>query len=200
MSNAIFPTLPGLVWDFKRAPLHKTTMTETVSGREYRARRMAAPRYLYKATYEFLRDGIGGADELRTLMGFFNQRSGQYDSWLFSDPSDKTASSQNFGIGDGTSTVFQLVRTLGGNTEPVYAVNGAPLIYRDGALLTPGTHYSINANAGVTFVTAPTAGDVLTWIGNFYWRCRFVNDQMEFAQFSNRLWTLKACDFITVKP
>lgn len=200
MSNAIFPTLPGLEWDFKRRPMHKTTVKATVSGREYRGRRMTTPRYVYHASYEFLRDGRGGADELRTLLGFFNARGGSFDDWLFDDRDDNTATGQNFGLGDSVTTQFQLVRTLGGFTEPVYAVHSVPLIYVDGVLQVLGTDYTINAYAGVTFVVPPATGAVLTWNGTFYWRCRFMEDQLEFNRFRWKLWSLKQCDFITVKP
>lgn len=200
MSNAIFPVLPGLQWEFTRTPVHNTSVTTTVSGREYRSRRMASPRYKYKGAYEFLRDGAQAIEELKPLLGFFNARAGRFDDWLFDDPDDNAVTAQAFGTGDGTTTTFQLVRTLGGNVEPVYAVNNAPLIYKAAVLQTEGTHYSVNATGGVTFVTAPAAAAALTWTGAFYWRCRFVDDQLEFNKFMQQLWALKKCEFITVKP
>jgi uncharacterized protein (TIGR02217 family) len=199
MSNSVFPVLPGLEWNFKRVPMHKTTIKETVSGREYRSKRMTSPRYKYKGSYEFLRDSAG-FDELRPLLGFFNARGGSFDDWLFDDLDDNTVTAQTFGVGDGVTPTFQLVRTLGGNVEPVYAVNSVPLIYKSAVLQTVGTHYTINSTGGVTFVAAPAAAAPLTWTGTFYWRCRFVEDQLEFNKFMNKLWSLKTCDFITVKP
>ena len=200
MSNAIFPVLPGLVWDFKRIPMHKTTIKETVSGREFRSRRMSSPRYTYKASYEFLRNQRQGYDELRSLLGFFNARGGDFDDWLFDDADDNTVTAQAFGVGDAASTTFQLVRTLGGNVEPVYVVNAAPQLFIDGVLKTVITHYNINATGGVTWVTAPAGAAVLTWTGTYYWRCRFLQGHLEFNRFMWRLWALKSCDFITVKP
>ena len=200
MSNSLFPVLPGLMWGFRRVPTHHTTIKTAVSGREYRSRDQASPRYTYKASYEFLRDKRRGYDELSVLLGFFNARGGAFDSWLFDDGDDNSVTAQAFGVGDAVSTTFQLVRTLGGSVEPVYAVNAAPQIYVNGTLKTVGTDYTVGANAGITFTAAPAAAAVLTWSGTFYWRCRFVLDQLEFNKFMWRLWELKTCDFITVKP
>lgn len=199
MSQAVFPTLPGLQWDFKRMPMHKTTVRETVSGLEFRSRRMSSPRYTYKGSYEFLRDQRQGYDELRQLLGFFNARSGDFDSWLFFDTDDNTVTAQAFGVGGAVATKFQLVRTLGGAVEPVYALFGAPLVYLNGVLKTVGTDYTVNATGGLTWVTAPGAGVVMTWTGSFYWRCRFLHPQLEFARFAYQLWNLKTCEFITLK-
>jgi uncharacterized protein (TIGR02217 family) len=198
MSAAVFPTMPGLKIDVSRTPQHKTKIKESVSGTEYRARLMSAPRYAYKLSFEFLRDGAG-FNEFRPLLGFFNARGGSFESWLFRDPDDRTVTGQAFGIGDGTATQFQLVRTLGGNVEPVYALDGAPSIYVSGVLKSASTDYTINATGGVTFVAPLAAGAVAAWSGAYYWRCRFMRDQVEFGRFSTQLWELKTCDFITVK-
>lgn len=203
MSNAVFPTLPGLKFDVKRVPMHKTTIRETVNGREYRARQMTSPRYTYKLSFEFLRDGnVNGTvyDEFKPLLGFFNARSGAFDDFLFTDPDDNAVTAQAFGVGDAATTTFQLVRTLGGTVEPVYAVNGAPQIYINGVLKTVTTDYTINSTGGVTFTSAPAAAAALTWTGSYYWRCRFVKDESEFNKFMAQLWDLRTCDLITVKP
>ena len=47
---------------------------------------------------------------------------------------------------------------------------------------------------------APTAGQVLTWSGSFYWRCRFKQSQIEFEQFMKQLWSARAVEFTTCKP
>ena len=131
MSNAVFPALPGLSADFKRAPMFKTQVKETVSGREFRGQLMLSPRYTYEASFEFLRDLRQGYDELRTLLGFFNARGGAFDDWLFLDPDDSVAAAMPFGTGDGATTQFQLVRTLGGFTEPVFDFAGTPVPFRN---------------------------------------------------------------------
>lgn len=200
MSNAVFPSLTGLKWGVRRSPQWKTIKRESVSGREYRAANMTYPRYTYRIGYEFLRDKRAGVDELRTLVGFFNARKGSFDSFLFADPDDGAVTAENFGTGNGSTTQFQLARSFGGFQEPVYDLNGTPLIYKAGVLQTVTTHYSISSAGLVTFVTAPTAGQALTWTGSYYWRCRFERDLVDFDKFMRELWELKEISFRTDPP
>ncbi|MEY2891171.1 MAG: hypothetical protein RJA98_1079 [Pseudomonadota bacterium] len=195
MSNALFPTLPGLAWDVRRIPVHSTTVKTAVSGREYRARNMAAPTYLYKLSYEFLR--ADASDELNTLLGFYNRHGGQFDDWLFDDPDDRLVQDQVFAVADGASQRYQLVRTQGGNTEPVYAPAGIPTVIVNGVATTA---FTLAANGVIVFNAPPTAGAVLKWAGYFYWRCRFTTDQLEFSKFLHQLWTAKSVEFKTIKP
>lgn len=200
MSQAVFPTLAGLKWGVRRSPEWSTTKKTSVNGREYRVANMVYPRYLYRLSYEFLRDKRTGVDELRTLVGFFNARQGSFDSFLFSDPDDNTVTGEVFGIGNGSTTAFQLARSFGGFAEPVFDVNGTPQIYKAGVLQTVTTHYTISSTGVVTFVTAPTGGQSLTWTGSFYWRCRFERDSADFEKFLQELWELKEVSFKTDLP
>ena len=200
MSNAIYPTLPGLKFGVTRTATFNTTKKTSVGGREFRAANMIYPIYRYKLAYEFLRDLRAGVDELRTLVGFFNSRQGSFDSFLFNDPDDNSVTAQSFGTGNGTTTQFQLVRTFGGFTDPVYDLNGAPQIYKAGTLQTAGTHYSIGLTGLVTFVSAPTAGQAITWTGSYYWRVRFEQDAAEVEKFMSQLWSARSVEFRTVKP
>lgn len=129
MSNAIYPSLPGLKPTVRRVPRFKTNIDESASGREFRAALMLYPTDRYVLGYEFLRDR-NSTDELRTLMGFFRSRRGSFDSFLFDDEDDNAVTGQVFGTGNGATTQFQLVRSLGGFLEPVNDVNGTPSIYR----------------------------------------------------------------------
>lgn len=189
MSNAVFPTLPGLGWSVTKQPNWSTRIQKSVSGRELRAQFYAAPLYKIGLTYEVLRAATAYA-ELQSLMGFFNNRQGSFDSFLYTDPTDNSVTGQSFGAGDGSTRAFQLVRAYGGNTEPVMNLNGNPAIYINGALKTLTTDYTIS-NGMVTFVAAPSGGGALTWTGNYYYRCRFMQDAADFENFMYQLWTLK---------
>lgn len=199
MGNAVFPSLPGLTWDITRTPVWSTTKKTAVSQREYRTANMAFPRYKYKLSFEFLRQG-GSFAELSQLVGFFNARQGSFDSFLFVDPDDYTVTGQVIGAGDGSNKLFQMVRTFGGFIEPVYDDNSVPLIYVNGVLKTAGTDYSVSTTNLVTFVTAPGAGQSVTWSGTYYRRVCFTQDSAEFNKFMNALWSLKTLEFITVLP
>lgn len=196
MSDAIYPTLPGLTWSFIRTPIWKTTIQTTQSGRELRAANMSYPVYKYTLTYDVLRSGAGFT-ELQTLIAFFNARSGSYDSFLFSDPDDGTVTGQLFGTGDGVTKAFQLVKAFGGYTEPVIAVNTITQVTVAG---TATAAYTVNNDTGIlTFTTAPASGAALGWTGSFYYRCRFVADTYDFEKFMQNLWLLQKVDFQSVK-
>lgn len=200
MSDEIFPELPGLKWGVRRAPVFSTTVKRSVGGREYRALNQLYPTYRYKFSFEFLRDQRKGVDELRTLVGFFNARRGSYDSFLFDDPDDNATENDQFGLGNGSATAFQLFRSFGSFSEPVYDLKTAPLIYKDGVKQTPTTHYSVSSSGLVTFVAAPAAGAVLKWTGGYYWRCCFDKDEADFEKFLHDLWELKTLEFHSVPP
>lgn len=120
MSNDVFPTLPGLKWGAVKQPIFSTKKLSAASGRSTRGSFWSYPLWKFTLSYEFLR-GANGFDELQTLVGFFCQRLGQGDSFLFRDQRDHTVVDQALGIGDGTTKEFRFVRELGGFVEPVQA-------------------------------------------------------------------------------
>lgn len=129
MSNEIYPTLPGLTFGVQRnlraAPV---TVKTTPSQREYRARDATLPRYRYVLGYEFLRADAVLA-ELQALVGFFGRHGGSFDDFLFLDPDDNAAALQTIGIGDGSTTAYQLLRSLGNFAEPVFDPIGTPALH-----------------------------------------------------------------------
>lgn len=199
MSNAILPSFPGLTWNVVRKPQWSTVTKTSVSGREFRAAQYSYPIWRYKLTYEVLRS-TSALPEMQQLAAFFNARGGSADTWLYSDPDDNAVTSQGFGTADGTTKSFQLVRSFGGFTEPVFDVAGTPSVYVSGTLKATPADYSINSAGLVTFVNAPARNAPLTWTGAFYWRCRFLQDTLEFNQFMRQFWDLKTLEFTTVKP
>lgn len=148
MSEAIYPdNLPGRAWPRKRAPVWKTTIKGSTSGREWRSASMLTPRYRYTLQYNFLRSN--STQQFQSLFGFFNARGGSFDDFLFLDPDDHTVTAQPFGVGDGTTTAWQLTRTLGGFAEPVFDVKGAPVVSVAGvpAHLLPLGGFELDSNA-----------------------------------------------------
>lgn len=202
MSNSLFPSLPGLAFPVTKTPMWKTTTQEAQSGKEVRIGKWSFPRWKYSLPFEFLRDRADPKDELWELLGFFNQHRGSHESWLFEDPDDKSVTAQSFGTGNGARTVFQLLRTKGGFTEPVRgnptSGDGVPAIYKNGVLQTISTHYTI-ANGIVTFTSAPANGVALTWTGGYYWRCRFSDDYVDVSKFAKDLWEAQKVEFVSVK-
>ena len=202
----ILPTLPGITWPVdKSVGQFDTTVQTTVSGKENRHINRIQPRYTYTIQIAAL-DSNGTNtgliyNSLQTLVGFFNQCYGKALVFQYIDPDDNSVSGQPFGAGDGTTTTFQLCRTLGGFTDNVFALTGSPLIYLNGAIQTPGTNYSINMQTGVvTFVTAPSLGMSLTWTGTYAWWCAWDDDALDLSNFAAGLYEMKKASFSTKIP
>lgn len=189
MSNALFPTLPGLAWSIYKTPEWDTGIQSAVSGKEVRMARRSRPVWLFSLSYEVLRGG-SQYTEVQQLMAFFNARQGAYDSFLLNDTSDNTATTQSIGTGDGVTTTFQLLHAINGWSEPIgYAPS--PNLYVNGAQTTA---FTCTDGLNVTFTTAPAANATITWSGTFYYRVRFTRDTMEFEQFMKDLWLNKRCE------
>lgn len=114
MSNAVFPMLPGLAWKVRRAPVYSTRVQRAVSGSTVTAAFFSAPLRKWTFEYEFLRKGQGYA-EIEAIQAFFESHNGKYDSFLLRDPEDYTVTDMGFGVGNGSTTAFQLQRAIVGS-------------------------------------------------------------------------------------
>jgi uncharacterized protein (TIGR02217 family) len=198
MSTAVFPALAGLGWSVKRVPMWKTRVQEAISGKETRIADWSYPRWRWELAYDFLRGDAGHA-EFQALAGFFNQRQGMFDSFLYQDADDFSAVGQQLGSGDGATQSFQLVRSLGGFIEPIIAPNVVSAVYLAGVAQSPSS-YTVDAATGiVTFTIAPGAAVAITADFTFYFRCRFADDSMDLEKFMSQLWRAKKLAFISVK-
>lgn len=195
MSNAVFPSLPGLGWSVGKYPVWNTKTQRSVSGKEVRTAFMSYPLWQFALSYEVLRAASAYA-ELQSLLGFFNARQGAYDSFLYTDPNDNSVTDYQFGTGDGTTVAFQLTRAYGGFIEPVMNVNTLTNIKKAGVAQSNPADYTIGSTGLVTFTTAPAIGAALTWTGSFYFRVRFLQDTAEFKEFMKNLWELNKLEFI----
>lgn len=190
----IYPdNLAGLTLDRTKTPQFSTNIKKSVSGYEVRTPLMAYPLWNFSLKYEFLRTESNG-NELKTLAGFYLQCKGSYETFYFKDPYDHTVTSQIFGTGNGTSKSFQLIRYYGGFIDIIQA----PLNYTINIDGEPTTDFTIE-NGVIIFTTAPASGAVLSWSGEFYFPCRFINDKMDFNQFMYNLWEAKKVEFVSVK-
>ena len=210
MSNAQFPDLRGLSWDYTLTPTFSTGVQQATSGREVRAAFWSAPIWKISLQYEFLHDDAqhvdqNGYSELQQLVGFFLARQGSFDSFLIDlaqltrKPLDSTVSGQPIGIGDGSTISFQLVRNIGGYLEQVQNPAGqSATVYVAGVKKTQGTDYTIS-NGVVSFASPPVAGAAITADFQWLWRARFAQDEIEFGNFMYLLWEAKKVELISVK-
>jgi hypothetical protein len=90
MSNAVFPTFPGLDIAVKRSAVYATKIQTSSSGKELRASFQSTPRYHYELRMNFLRQAAFNTivDEVATLKAFFDMMLGAWDSFFFTDPVD----------------------------------------------------------------------------------------------------------------
>jgi uncharacterized protein (TIGR02217 family) len=196
MSNAVFPSLPGLTFPIVRTPIWKTLIQTTQSGRELRAAQMSYPLYKWSLAFDVLRTA-SAFNELQQLIAFYNARSGSYDSFLYTDQDDNSVTDQSFGFGDGSTVAFQLTKGFGGYIEPVLATNVITNVKVNGTVTAA---YTVNAMTGIlTFTTAPASGATLTWTGTFYYQCRFLADSYDFSKLMSGLYEAKKLEFQSVK-
>jgi uncharacterized protein (TIGR02217 family) len=142
-------------------PERRVDIVALGSGREVRNTPWAHGRRRYD---------IGGAvrtaDDLHALIGFFEARRGRLHGFRFRDPFDfkscapsraPAGDDQTLGVGDGETTLFQLVKAYGDYSRPILKpVAGSVMAMLDGA---PTTAFSLDASTGVlSFDVAPDEG------------------------------------------
>lgn len=173
-------------------PRYNTTVTVVKSGYEYSNINWEQGRHEYDVSL-----GVRDNSELSDLVKFFHIVRGKGHYFRFKDWQDYkscdieatiTSTDQIFGIGDGVTTEFQLIKTydLGGGvinqrdiTKPI---NGTVLIANNSVLQTEVTDYSIDYTTGIiTYITAPLDTVSLTWGGEFDVPCRFDVDQLQLS-------------------
>lgn len=198
MSNAVFPTFPGLKWGRKRTAVWSTNIQKSASGREIRSAYYTYPQWKFSLSFEVLRTKAS-INELEKLAGFFNERRGSFDSFLYEDPTDNKVTDQLIGNVVQGVTRYQLVRNYGGFTEPVLAVKGTPTVKVGGVALTHGRDFSIDNNGVLVLNTPQTPDSPITWTGGFYFRVRFTSDTVDFENFIGHLWNAKKIEFTSLK-
>jgi uncharacterized protein (TIGR02217 family) len=175
-----FPT--NISYGSEGGPGFNTNVIETDSGAEQRVARWANPRHTYEAGYT-----VRTQTDLAAVKEFYVARQGALNGFRFKDWLDFTTNADGFGstthndcqigIGDGSETQFQLVKTYVSGaitrtrkiTKPV---SGTVAIGID--TVDQGSGWSVNLTTGiVTFDTAPANLEVITWGGEFDVPVRF---------------------------
>lgn len=199
MTTPTFPTLRGMTKPIGWKPIWSTQAESAFSGQDARFPNWSYPKYRVEIPFSYLRADSAETD-WQTLLGFYNSVYGPANLFQFMFSEDGGPNSgvtnQSFGTGDNTTTRFQLVRTLGGFSEPVFLPTGVPVIKVSG---TPTLAFTIDAFGRVTFSVAPAAAAPLTWTGTWNWYCRFEDEDADFSNFAYKFWDLKKLSFTTQK-
>lgn len=206
MSNLVYPGgLPGEGYPIVRTPTWSKIIATSQNGREVRISNYTYPRHLWEIPYSvlFFNDPHNNSDSyaltLQTLMGFFNQVLGAWDTFRYQDEDDYATINPTsgarvptqIGVGDGATTQFQIGRNLGGFFEPLYDVNDAAYAHKIylNAVLTSA--YTISSSGLITFTSAPGSGVVITADFNYWWRVRFMDDTLDFSRFAYKMYEVK---------
>lgn len=201
MPPPVFPALKGQGWSVHKKPVFSTRKADHVSGREVRAPFLSTPLYEFELTFDGL-DSNGtyaglGTSSLQSLMGLYLQCQGSYGTFLYTDPTDCTATGQWIGIGTGAETAYTLVRSLGAATEPISYVTLVSNVYLDGVNQPSG--WVASTPRTLTFAVAPGSGVVVSATFAYAFECRFLDDQVDFENFMNGLWKVESLKFRSVK-
>ena len=152
--------------------------------------------------------GVRTLYTLRLMRTFWRRVFGPRDAFLFHHflyhttavvanlkdrrPGAVTMLDQQFGIGDGVETDFQLVDDHDGAPEDVAKLKTdvfTPLIAIDGVLQNPAVSppdYTLDTDPAtgtgiVSFTTPPAGGEVLTWGGQYFIAVRFKEKMLDIS-------------------
>jgi len=176
-------------YGFIGGPLYSTDIVELFSGYEQRNQNWAAARMKYTAAH-----AVRDPATITALIQFFRARQGRTTGFRFRDWSDYSATNQAIAVGDGTTTVFQLIKTYTSGpsmetriiTKPVASgsqVSTIPQIYLNSVLQVAGTAYTLDYTTGLfTFTAAPASGVPITADFEFDVPVRFDIDQAQIRQ------------------
>ena len=125
MSNAIFTGvgMAGLTFPITRRMQTSTVIQSSASGMEVRSPNYSFPRWQWDLQFTYLSQ-LASVSDYQNFLGFLGARSGPYDSFLLYDENDCYVSNQIIGTGNGVTLAFQLQRSNGLQTQPVYDING----------------------------------------------------------------------------
>lgn len=212
----VFPALSPLAWPVNKKPSFTSSVNTAISSKEIQLIRSAVPIWDFTLSYggeSWLRDQTQniapqgprvGYTELEQLSGLFLQCLGSYGEFYYSDPQDYMRNGIPVGVGDGTTTTFNILIPYGVGpfyysfTMPVGGVEAISQIYFETVPESPS--YTFNtARTQIIFSSAPDAGISITMDLTFYFRCRFTNDLEEFDQIMSNLWEKKELKFRSVK-
>ena len=182
-----FPT--ALSFGSSGGPERRTDVVALANGFEERNTPWAHSRRRYDAGF-----GMRSLTDLETVVAFFEARRGKLFGFRWKDWADYrsggvldevSAGDQVLGAGDGSATVFQLVKTYvsGGESyeRPIRKpVLGSVAVAVNGEALPEGADFTVDTTTGaVTCVVAPGAGAVVTAGFEFDVPVRFDTDAID---------------------
>jgi len=185
---ATFPESPAPIYPLLVTPVYNTRIAETDGGKEQRRQKLSFPKFDVTVRYNALT-----YSHLQTLWDFYMARKGAYEAFYVYDLTLLESISFNqdglyAGTGDGSTEVFDIP---GRSTSSV-------TVYKDGVEQTLTTDYVLLTGGGassadrIDFVTAPSAGEIITvdFTGYLRIRARFAQDRLTRELFIRNLFSV----------
>lgn len=185
--DVLFPTSISL--GSSGGPERRTEIVTLASGFEERNATWAHSRRRYEAGL-----GMRSLDDVHEVIAFFEARRGMLHAFRWKDWSDykscapsqsPSAFDQPLGLGDGSTTSFQLSRRYASGADDYVRPISKPApgtvqVALDGTPLAEGSGFTVDVSSGrVTLATAPADGTVLTAGFLFHVPARFDTDRIE---------------------
>ncbi|MDA5555630.1 DUF2460 domain-containing protein [Shimia sp. MMG029] len=170
-------------------PQRRTEVVTLVNGFEERNTPWAHSRRSYDAGL-----AMRSVDDLGVLIAFFEARQGQLNGFRWKDWADYKScpvsqqvgfEDQVIGLGDGTTTTFQLQKTYESGAQqyvrPIHKpLGGTVQIGMDGVLQALGPDFTVDSATGIVrFEGAPADGATITAGFEFDVPVRFDTDQIQ---------------------
>ncbi len=188
-------------------PERRTQIVELASGDEERNASWADSRRRYDVSY-----GIRRADDLATVVAFFEARNGRLHGFRFKDWADfkscapsstPSSSDQIIGTGNGTRTSFQLVKHYASGSQTwtrtiTKPVAGSVKVRRNATEATTG--WTVDTTSGIITFSAPPANGVVIRAGfEFDVPVRFDSDALDVTLDIERLGSITSIPLAEIR-
>jgi uncharacterized protein (TIGR02217 family) len=200
--SLVFPILRGMSLEFTMKPTFSTIIQKATDRSTARIQLDPYPLWEYEIAFGYLTDDVEYAisnpitnqfalTDFQRLGGFFMACGGSAASFLLDTgavtrrSSDSIAQGVLIGIGDGTSSVFQLVQRWGGFLELIENPIVKTLVISVNGVTTATTSC---VNGLVTMAAPPANGAMIRASFNFLRRMRFQSDMESFESMSLNLY------------
>ena len=171
MTLALFPEMP-IGWGSKKTIKWRSKVITSASGKRKAMTSIAFPEIAIESSLLGLTQA-----QVEIIIGFICSRYGRVEPFLWRDPEDYSVADIQLGIGNNSTSQFQLARYYGSFKLPVTDVIGGSLsIFIDN---TKTTDFVLLDNGIINFRTPPHTGKYITAKFEYYWRVAFAEDETE---------------------